>query len=141
MLLRIIPFILGILLGKFSYNNKKIKYYIIIFILGLLSFLLVRFDLIYNRLFLFMFNLSIMFFIILIIDIINKKKDFVIKPFSFLGKYSLEIYLVHVAIRKIITTYSYPNYKIGYYLLFIIVSIIISILFNTLIKKVLRIKK
>ena len=141
MLLRFIPFILGILLGKFSLNNKKIKYYIIIFILGLFSFLLVRFNLIYNRLFLFMFNLSIMFFIILIIDIISKKRDLVIKPFSFLGKYSLEIYLVHVAVRKIIITYGYHNYKIGYYLIFIIVSIIISILFNMLIKKVLRIKK
>ena len=141
MLLRIIPFILGVLLGKLSYNNKKINYYIIIFILGLLSILLVRFNLIYNRLFLFAFNISLLFFIISIVDLFIKKKDLVCKPFIFLGKYSLEIYLVHVAIRKIITTYNYPNYKIGYYILFVIVSIIISILFNMLIKKVLRIKK
>ena len=45
-------------------------------------------------------------------------KDKVIKPFMFLGKYSLEIYLVHVAISKIIVIYGYPNYTFGYYFLF-----------------------
>ena len=141
MLLRFIPFILGILLGKFSYNNKKISYYFIVFILGLFSFILVRFHLIYNRLFLFAFNISIVFFILVIIELFIKNKDKLIKPFMFLGKYSLEIYLVHVAIRKIIKSYGYPSYKFGYYFLFIIVSIVVSILFNMLIKKVLRIKK
>ena len=95
----------------------------------------------FSRIILFAFNISIIFFIILIIELLFKGKETITKPLAFFGKYSLEIYLVHVAIRKIIKSYGYPSYKFGYYFLFIIVSIVVSILFNMLIKKVLRIKK
>ena len=136
MLFRFIPFILGILIGKFAYKEKKIKYYIILAILGLSSFLFIDYIPNFARLFLFIFNFSLMFFIVLIFDYFNSKTGIISKSLSFFGKYSLEIYLIHVSIRKIINSYNYPNYKIGYYLLFVVVSIIISILFNRLIKKI-----
>lgn len=141
MLLRFIPFILGILLGKLSYRSTRIEYSFILFILGIGTIILIHRNLIYNRIFLFIFLLSIFFWIIYFLDFLKNKENIIVKFFSFFGKYSLEIYLVHVAIRKIIKSYGYPTYKVGYYLLFIIVSIIVSILFNMLIKKILRIKK
>ncbi len=140
MLLRFIPFILGILLGKMSYRSTRIKYSFILFILGIGMVVLIRYNLIYNRIFLFIFLLSIFFWIIYFLDFLKNKENIIVKSFSFFGRYSLEIYLVHVAIRKIIKAYGYPTYKVGYYLIFIVVSIIVSILFNLLIKKVLRIK-
>ena len=140
MLLRLIPFILGILLGKMSYRSTKIEYSFILFILGIGTIVLIRRNLIYNRLFLFIFLLSIFFWIIYFLDFLKNKENIIVRFFSFFGKYSLEIYLVHVAIRKIIKSYGYPTYKVGYYLIFILVSIIVSILFNKLIKKILRIK-
>ena len=140
MLLRFIPFILGILLGKLSYRSTRIEYSFILFILGIGMVVLIRRNLIYNRVFLFIFLLSIFFWIIYFLDYLKNKDNIFVKFFSFFGKYSLEIYLVHVAIRKIIKSYGYPTYKFGYYLLFILVSIIVSILFNKLIKKLLRIK-
>ena len=138
---RFVPFILGVLLGDFSYNNKKIGWYILVFVIGLFTCILLNYNLLFSRIILFAFNISIIFFIILIIELLFKGKETITKPLAFFGKYSLEIYLVHVAIRKIIKSYGYPSYKFGYYFLFIIVSIVVSILFNMLIKKVLRIKK
>ena len=138
MILRFIPFILGILFGKLSYRGKRMEYSFIFFLLGIASIILIRRNLIYNRVFLFIFLLSISFWIIYLLDLFND--NLFTRIFSFFGRYSLEIYLVHVAIRKIIKSYGYPTYKVGYYILFIIISIIISIGFNKLIKYVLRIK-
>lgn len=138
MLLRSIPFVLGILIGKFSYKNKKIGYYIIPIVLCLLSPLLINRFPIFKRLFIFAFNFSIMFLIIVMFDYFINKKSNIIKSLSFFGKYSLEIYLVHVAIRKILLTNNCPDYKVFYYLLFAIVSIVASVMFNKMVNSVIK---
>ncbi len=134
MLLRFVPFFVGILLGYYSYHKKKItKVELVIILCLLLSFLLVLLHNIFlKRYGIFLGLSSLILIIIMLLDKIDKTKFYNIfsKIFTFLGKYSLELYLLTVTFRKIFKNYGLMTCKIEYFILYIFISFIFVFIVN-----------
>ena len=138
MLLRFVPFFVGILLGYYSYHKRKISKIELFIIIGLIfSFLLVLLDNIFlKRYGIFLGLSSLILIIIMLLDKIDKTRFYNIftKIFTFLGKYSLELYLLTVTFRKIFKNYDLMTCKIGYFCLYIFISFIFVFIVNYLTK-------
>ena len=138
MLLRFFPFFIGLLLGYFSYQKKEFKMidYIII-LLGLIFFVFTSSkNLIIQRYSLFIFNMSLFFLIVFLIDFLNRKKILYInKIIEWLGKCSLEIYLLHVTFRSIFREYGLRTCEFKWFIIYISISLLMVPLLSYISKK------
>lgn len=139
---RVPPFIIGVLLGKAVYEkrNTSIKRIALI----LISAIILAWPLqmagksilgVYSNAFL-NYAFSLVFIFILASLSAGKRRwnvrvhDFITAVFGWFGKYTLELYLIHVMIRGIMNTLGYYTYQIRFELIMVTVSIILSIILN-----------
>lgn len=138
MLLRFMPFFAGFYLGYLSYKKEKIKITDILLLVIGLVFIKTSNNPngIINRYSKFFWVISLIILAVTLISKFDKNKivQFIKKIVEFFGKYSLEIYLIHVSARKILNTYQLYTYQIQYYLVYIGVAIIFAPLINKLAK-------
>lgn len=124
LLLRLPMFIIGCLLGKASYENRRIsesKIWCMFFLSVILSW---RFQLVDTKIMRFyvlaFFNMSLCLILILVLNYMEETKNkilclghrFVCGVTEWFGKYSLEIYMCHVVVRKIMNLNGFVTYKI-----------------------------
>lgn len=143
MLLRIPSFIFGIYLGKLSYNKEKITgKWLFVCILALLVMPLRSFNkLLLNRYVVALGALASLFIIIYILEFFEEKgyKLKIVRKFiEFFGKYSLEIYLLHVTVRTILNSYGLYTARIRYELLMVGITIILSIIVHYIVEIIQR---
>lgn len=135
--LRLFPFITGVLIGKYAYKKKEIKLeHIILAICGLGFIIFVRNkNVMITRYALFILNACILFLGIIVFDkISNLKVSSIIRQIvEWFGKYSLEIYLVHVALRKFFKELGYPTHLLKNEIIFLICSLILSVILNKIV--------
>ncbi|MBQ7372133.1 MAG: acyltransferase [Blautia sp.] len=135
-LLRLPWFFAGCMLGKASYEKRKINGGLLLFIL--FSFLLVPLreygSQILTRYVLTGFNMSLCFLLVFFLYGLSgvNALSFIYRPVIFIlelfGKYSLELYLTHVAIRRVMLEFKYPMQDIRYEAFMVILSMIVSFL-------------
>ena len=144
-LLRFPAFFLGCFIGKASYNNEKIpKEASIVPILAILLLPLRKTSkTLLSRYILGLFGITLFVCIAIFMELLNRKTTKTIplqKLVEWFGKYSLELYLTHVALRDILNFINIPTYRIRHYCLLIILSLIYSIIIkfltNTIHKKI-----
>lgn len=138
-LFRFPVFILGILLGKYVYEKRRIpKHYIYvllgitIFLLGPLEFYNVRILAFYIRALL---NISLCLLLVLFFEFISKKRNrfcavgyqAVVKVLNCLGSYTYEIYLTHLSARKIMLLLGYKVCYLRYTLVWILITLVLSV--------------
>lgn len=137
MLLRIPTFFAGCLFGRMVYEKQKIPRWLLIFIITSSVILAWPLQLVKNIMWDYfvraMVNLSFCIIFLACAETIKEKEttdiyNFFKKIFEWFGKYSFEIYLVHVTVRKIMTLCGFYTYRLKYELIMVMVSIIISIL-------------
>lgn len=135
-MLRLTPFICGVLLGKYSYKKVEIKkHYIVISFLALFLIWLAKdTNIIMVRYTLFIVNSCLYFIGILILEKIKSLKfaEIPVKIVEWFGKYSLELYLVHVTIRTFFHRAGYPTYQLPTAIIYLILTVILSIGLNKL---------
>lgn len=138
MLLRFFPFFIGLLLGYLSYHKREFKifdYSIILLGLVFLVFTSSK-NLIIQRYSLFIFNTSLYFLIVFLIDFLNRKKTLYIKIIiEWFGKYSLEIYLLHVTFRSIFREYGLRTCEFKWFIVYISISLTMVPLLSYISKK------
>jgi len=149
MLLRFPIFVFGAFVGRAAYEKRTINKeglafiilaIICIYLRNTQSIILIR----YISALLFS---ALLFIIILLFEWFNNHKihfKHIKQVLEWLGKYSLELYLTHVAVRGIINTLGYHTCRIRYYLLMLVLSIILSIFIKkitVLINKIFITKK
>ncbi len=147
-LLRIPSFILGVYLGKKVYDKEPIKVRdIIIMLLNLLLvFTVVRSKgSIYKRPLLTIIIMSSMFLGLIIFDYIRKLKlltkisDIFVKVLEFVGKYSLEIYLIHVILINLANKADIEIYRYGVYGIMILITFVLAFIYNFINNKIINI--
>ena len=141
MLLRLLPFYIGILLGFYSYNKKHIEFCdYLIFAIGL-SFIKFTYNknLIIQRHSMFICFASFIILFVILFNKINKNKitNLIKNIIEWFGKYSLEIYLIHVTIRRIFNAYNLSTYKINYFAIYLTVSLVLVPIVNYISKKII----
>ena len=141
MVLRLPMFIFGIYIGKLSYNKEKISNKWIFFLIIAMALVPLRiYDrIMLNRYIVSMINISMVFILIQILELLEKKKiniNFIKKIFEFFGKYSLELYLTHVTIRSFFLKLGWPTYRLRYEIKMVICSKVVSLKMKYLTKKI-----
>ena len=143
-LVRIPTMLIGTFIAKKVYDKEEVSKNTVLFLV--LSFFIVNFMFVYDfkyiiHNFFFSRYLTIILAIIIMSSLTllleyldNKKMDRVL---SFFGKYTLELYMFHVAFRHIIVgEIGFKLFRLRYALIFVIVMIIISVLFSKAYSKV-----
>lgn len=138
-LLRIPVFFFGCFIGRRAYEKRTIKtgvFLMMIFSIFLAQLRLVNKVVIVRHVLAFL-NLSICLLIILILNQIKGLKvlhNSIVKFFEWFGKYSLELYLMHVTVRSIMSNYKYltcyPKYELIMVAITLILSVIVKLLTN-----------
>ena len=141
-LTRIPAFLVGVLVGKAVYEKRKIpmSHVWIMAVLAVIiawPFQMVTSKIIgvYSLAFL-NYALSIIFVVVLSFlserkaMITNKFHSVIVSTFAWFGKYTLELYLIHVMVRKVMKRIGMPTYRLSNEALLIIISIILSVIVN-----------
>lgn len=119
-------FLIGCLIGELVYKKKNCKKTLVIaFVLSFFSYLFVH-KFICNQ---FGFRLrsslaSIVYLVLIVLFLFYIRIDFINKLLTFFGKISLELYLTHLLIFKVLAYYGIDHWI--YYLIASIISVIIS---------------
>ena len=139
---RVPSFIIGVLLGKAVYEKRSTSIKRITLIL--ISAIIIAWPLqmagksilgVYSNAFLnYAFSL-VFVFILASLSEGNRRwlirvHNFITAVFGWFGKYTLELYLIHVMIRKIMNTLGYYTYQLRFELIMVAVSIILSVILN-----------
>ena len=142
MLLRLLPFFIGILLGYYSYNKKSIEIEnILLLLIGLVFFkFTLNKNLIIQRHSMFIAFTSLIILFVILFDKINKYKitNIIKIIIEWFGKYSLEIYLLHVTIRRIFNANNLLTCKINYFALYLALSLALVPVVNFISKKIIK---
>ncbi len=146
MLLRFPPFILGVAIGKLAYNDEKPS--IVLYLTMLISVALigkvVDCDIVAKRYILALFNMTLYIVMIYIIEAAESKKSLIsrskviVPAINFCGKYSLELYLSHVAIRNIMKSYGYMTCRYRFFLVEVVLSVIVAYLLARICKPMIQ---
>lgn len=131
-LLRFPVFFLGTFVGKAAYQDKKITTGVyILFVFAVFTILFKSSSgTIISRYILGAFSIACFIFIAVILDILSRKNIHLtplVKVVEWFGNYSLELYLTHVTIRKIMNQVGLHTCRIRYECLLIILAIIASL--------------
>lgn len=136
-LTRFPAFFAGCLIGKASYQNKKIGSGTIL--VCILPFLLLFFKetskSVLSRYLLGAAGIVTALFIAMTLELPAAKKlrcTLLKNVVEWFGNYSLELYLIHVAVRKIMNLKDLPTHRIRYYILMLVISIILSLIVKKL---------
>ena len=141
MILRLLPFYVGLYLGYRSYHNEKFEYsdYFLMFF----GLLFIRFNdnsiIILRRYSLFFwFTSFLLICLIFLVKYFDKYKiiQFFRKIIEWFGKHSLEIYLLHIAFRDRLSSLGIPVYRIRYFLMYFLLTIICVPILNFLTNKI-----
>lgn len=137
-------FIIGVMVGKAVYEKRGISKKSIFLILALAIIIAWPLQMaektilgVYSRAFLnYAFSLASVY-ILVCFSKTSKKwlvriHDLITSVFTWLGKYTLELYLIHVSIRKVMNTVGYYTYRLPYEGIMIIASVILAIVLNKL---------
>lgn len=130
-LLRFPAFFIGSIIGKFSYENRKIpkEACVLLFLAILLLSTKSSSTLVLSRYILGLFGISFSILLAILLELAdqNNLKMTPIKKFvEWCGSYSLELYLTHVALRGFINYYSFPTYRLRFELVLVILSFSLS---------------
>ena len=138
MLVRFFPFFLGMLFGYLSYNKKKIETTdYMMMVMGIPFILLVRTSSVilktYGR---FLSITACCFLLVLLLNKIDKYKviAFLKRIVEWFGKYSFEIYLIHVSIRRVFASYKWYTCEPKYFVPYIVISILLVPIVNRISK-------
>ena len=130
-------FFAGALIGKASYQEKRISYrsYAVL-ILALLAILLRTTSKgLLSRYIVGIYAVAFFVLIVIVLELLARKGlkcDFLKRILEWLGSYSLELYLTHVAIRRIMIGIGLPTYRVRYYALLMVLSFLLSIVVKKL---------
>ena len=136
-LLRFPAFFLGCFVGKASYKKKpmKMEYYLLC-ILALIVLPLVNTSgLFLNRYLWGAGGIAAFVLIAVGLEVLERKNvklTIIKKIVEWFGKYSLELYLTHVAVRYIMQWNNLPTYRVRYECVLLILSILASIVLKKL---------
>lgn len=126
---RIPIFIFGAYIAKDVQENKKVNYLFLTITLVSVLFISKNFD---NQMILRFKNsieaIGLCFVCIFIMDIFHS--DYVSQVFSIIGKYSYEVYLLHVALRNYLNIIGWKTYNGKVYLLIVFLVIILVPIIN-----------
>lgn len=124
-LTRVPIFIFGVYTGHKVYNNEKVSFPILFFSIFSIFLINIDFD---NQLVMRYINSvqSIGFSLIMvkIFDIVNLKN--INRFLSFVGKYSFEIYLLHIAFRRVFDSLDIRPYEWNNYLIIILLTVLFT---------------
>ena len=136
---RIPPFIFGVLLGKIVYEKRSVSRKNIWIMLALAIVLAWPMQVagktilgVYSNAFL---NYAFSLLFVLVLQYLSEKKciwrirfhNIITSVLGWLGKYTLELYLIHVALRRIMKSIGYPTYRLSYEGVLVIFSVILSV--------------
>ena len=137
-------FIVGVLLGKYSYEGRSCATHKVVLLFFFTAALLVPLDFadkpisgVYVRA---AFNYSLCLIGLTLVEMVKKSSvivveratDIILKILSWLGRYTLEIYMTHVVIRTFLRLLGYPTYRISSELILIVTSMLLSVLLSKL---------
>lgn len=139
---RIPPFIIGVLLGKIVYEKRGLYRKQVVFLCVLSVALVWPLQIagksmlgVYANAFL---NYALSLGFVYAMACMSKaKKIWKIKIYEsitsvlgWFGKYTLELYLVHVMVRKVMNSLGFYTYRLSYETIMVIVSIVLAVLLN-----------
>jgi len=137
MLLRFPAFVFGVFLGRASYEKRVMGKDWIAF--GILCFICLPLrstdKIMLVRYVVGALNMFVAFIMVRVfawLDDHNAPIGFVNKVLQWFGKYSLEIYLLHVTVRSIMNRLGYYTYQFKYFLVEIAITIILSLILKKL---------
>lgn len=133
LLLRFPSFFFGVYLGKLSYEKRPLNAYdFFLFVLIALAVFSLRFThrVIFVRYALALINYLAYFAIIVAMDFLKNSKliGLIKKCLEKVGEYSIELYLTHVTVRSIFNAYKLSTYRVRYYAMVVIISVVLSII-------------
>lgn len=142
-LLRFPAFVLGCLIGKAAYEKRKIPRPVPVFMLLSLLMLSVldTSKVVADRYILALFNLSLNLAFTFCLKKTEKQSKLhhtICSILKWFGKYSLELYLCHVAVRKIIKLYGYYTYEVKNELIMLALSFAAALLVKRLTNWILK---
>ncbi|MFR1687463.1 MAG: acyltransferase family protein [Massilimicrobiota timonensis] len=124
-LTRIPIYIFGVYCGHLVYNKESIPMLIVILFILTLFVLPLNAEKTYlMRVFNSLQSIGIIFICTFVFEYILPR--FVNSILCFIGKYSFEIYLGHVAIRKIMNQCGIPTYQLNIYFIIVVLTIILT---------------
>lgn len=139
---RIPAFLIGVLLGKAVYDKRTIPrrhIYLMAFLAVVIAWPLqmvtAKIIGVYSLAFL-NYALSLLFILVLIWLTsgknvwMNRLHNFVVKVLEWFGKYTLELYLTHVAVRLVMKRLELPTYRLSYEAVLVLISVLLSIIIN-----------
>ncbi len=124
-LTRIPIFIFGVYIGPKVYQGKKVGYFTLV--LSVLSLFLITFDFDSQLVMRYINSIQSIGFSLIIVkifDIVNLKS--MNRFFSFVGKYSFEVYLLHIALRRIMISLDIRPYEWNNYLIIILLTVLLT---------------
>lgn len=141
---RIPAFLIGVMIGKAVYEKRRMPMSRVCIMAVLAVILAWPFQIItskiigvYSLAFL-NYELSLIFIVVLAflserkVTIANRFHGAVVTVLSWFGKYTLELYLIHVMVRKVMKRIGMPTYRLSNEAILIIISIVLSIIVNKL---------
>lgn len=142
---RIVIFLLGILVGSYAKRNEKVSYGVMVLILLTYSARLYDYESDLGDMFLRCWYIPLCFVVCFVLIYffelldLKTKPDFILsKILSSAGKYSMELYIVHIWIRKFFNTISinyhfhginFNKFELLDYFLVLVSSLIITFFF------------
>lgn len=140
--LRIPAFLIGVLMGKAVYEKRTVSYRYIAGVL--ISAVIIAWPLqmteksvlgVYASAFL---NYAFSLVFVLILSAVMNSRNFFLKKvhnittgiLGWFGKYTLELYLLHVLIRRVMLELGYKTYRLKYEAILVLVSVILSVSLN-----------
>lgn len=143
-LMRVPVFVIGILFGWMSQRQikvSKIVVAVIIFSGPTLKVIreLMDYSLFANRIICTLYGISAVLLLCIILEVINW--TIFNKYMAKVGDYSLELYMTHVGIRKIVKSFGADTYRLSIYLMVIVGAIIASICLHKITTPLVKGKK
>lgn len=141
---RIPAFLIGVLIGKAVYEKRRMPMNCVCIMAVLAVLLAWPFQIITGKIIgvyaLAFLNYALSLFFISVLAYLSDRKAVIanrfycaaVAVFSWFGKYTLELYLIHVTVRKVMKRIDMPTYRLSNEAILIIVSIILSIIVNKL---------
>lgn len=144
-------FFIGVWLGKAAWEKRTMplrNVFILVVLsvvaVGPLDFIDQKIWGVYGAAFL---NIAFCFLLVWFLDLLSHKKlpsltkglyGGFLWVMGWFGKYTLEIYLIHVAVRKVMNTLGFYTYRFSYELIMVSISVLLALALNVLSSGVIR---
>ena len=140
---RVHLFIVGCYVGKYIKQGYKVSYTkaVAVIIIGLFAKycrLCLDFEPYFNRYLDGLYALGLIVMVTCIVMIFGKCSK-INSLWRFFGKYSLELYMLHVTMRNLMKEFGFDAYRVSQYFIMILLAVILSVLLNKLCSMITRI--